>query len=169
MSVQIQKSEAWDPSFNQIWGVFLKKNKMLQEPCNSLNHVPAWFCSFLHGEQCWVWICLLKIRLRSLQTDFWLKSWSAALNLFRCFTLQLAVNNSFSPAIHYSCRHAKKALISRESEKEIKVHPRTKAKVKAILHRACSQVVSVPLVWMLQHRGFYHGGKKKRCNTCCRW
>lgn len=33
-----------DPSFDQIWGEF--KKKMLQEPCNSLNHVPAWFAHF---------------------------------------------------------------------------------------------------------------------------
>lgn len=34
-----------DPSFDHIWGGF-KTAEMLQEPCNILNHDPAWFAPF---------------------------------------------------------------------------------------------------------------------------
>lgn len=46
-----------------------------------------------------------------------------------------------------------------------------KAKVKAILHRACSWVVSVPLEWILQqHKGMWpYVTEEKRCSTRCRW
>lgn len=115
------------------------------EHCNNLNHVPAWL---VHS-------CMVKNEFKTVQNRcLTRKSWPTTLKQSGC-----AVSHSFSPAKQYSCGHAKSPELA--STFILKWRPRREK--KAILHQACSQVVSVPLAWIQeQHRGLLNVTEETR-------